>query len=307
MKKYIKLVAFFGACLCLTAFIGCNSSNEKQVQASEKVDVTKNEDSEDVKGNNKEEVSKKTNTGIKYTSFEDDERADDAKMVSEYTNGLLKATLHYPVRKDGKKVVYLTFDDGPSTTNTPKILETLDKYGVKGTFFITGQSLSKGEKPKELLKEIVQKGHAVGNHTYSHDYKYLYPNRKMNVNNIMADINKNNELMQEVLGEDFKTRVIRFPGGYWSWGERTPMKKQMVALGLENIDWNALNADAEGKKKNATELLNFTKKSVEFLGPKADNIVILMHDTYGKEETAKALPGIIEYLKGKGFEFRTIK
>lgn len=314
MKKYIKLVAFFGACLCLTAFVGCSSSNKKTVQASEKVEVTKNEKAED---DNKEEkkdsveekkeVSKEKENGIKYPSFEEDKNADDAKMVADNTNGLLKGTLHYPVRKDGKKVAYLTFDDGPSVTNTPKVLDILDKNNIKGTFFVTGKSLSMGEEPKKLLKEIVEKGHAIGNHTFSHDYKYLYPNRKMNVDNIMADLNKNDKLMKEILGDDFKTRVIRFPGGYWSWKERTPMKNKMTELGIQNIDWNALNADAEGKKKNATELLDFTKKSVEALGPNADSVVVLMHDTYGKEETVKALPGIIDYLKSKGFEFKSIK
>ena len=59
--------------------------------------------------------------------------------------------------------------------------------------------------------------------------------------------------------------------------------------------------------KNADELLQSTKDTIEVLGPNADSVVLLMHDTYGKEETVKALPQIIEYLQGKGFEFRTIK
>ena len=129
----------------------------------------------------------------------------------------------------------------------------------------------------------------------------------MNVNNIMSDINKNENLMKEVLGEDFSTKVVRFPGGYWSWQDRTPMKEKMIQEGIQNIDWNALNGDAEGKKKNADELVEFAKKSVEGLGPNADNVVVLMHDTYGKEETVKALPRIIEYLQSKGFEFKSIK
>ena len=251
------------------------------------------------------EKPKLDNSG--YLNLEEDENADSAQMVSENTNGLLTGTKTYPVRTDGKKVAYLTFDDGPSTTNTPEVLKILDKYNIKGTFFVTGNSISAGDKSKELLKQIVKNGHAIGNHTYSHDYKYLYPNRKMNVNNIMSDINKNENLMKEVLGEDFSTKVVRFPGGYWSWQDRTPMKEKMIQEGIQNIDWNALNGDAEGKKKNADELVEFAKKSVEDLGPNADNVVVLMHDTYGKEETVKALPRIIEYLQSKGFEFKSIK
>ena len=274
------------------------NSQDKEVEgSSEDKEVTGN--SEEVEGNIVD------NSG--YLSFEEDPNADDAAMVAENTKGLLNGTKHYPVRTDGKKVVYLTFDDGPSTTNTPEILDVLDRYNVKATFFTLGKSIEGNEEAKNILKETARRGHAIANHTYSHDYSYLYPNRTMNVDNIVSDIEKNNSIMKEVLGEDFSTRVIRFPGGYWSWEGRTAMKESMEQNGYYNVDWNALNKDAEGKQKNADELLQSTKETVEALGPDADSIVLLMHDTYGKEETVKALPQIIEYLQEKGFEFRTIK
>ena len=274
------------------------NSQDKEVEgSSEDKEVTGN--SEEVEGNIVD------NSG--YLSFEEDPNADDAAMVAENTKGLLNGTKHYPVRTDGKKVVYLTFDDGPSTTNTPGILDVLDRYNVKATFFILGKSIEGNEEAKNILKETAKRGHAIANHTYSHDYSYLYPNRTMNVDNIISDIEKNNSIMKEVLGEDFSTRVIRFPGGYWSWEGRTAMKEAMEQNGYYNVDWNALNKDAEGKQKNADELLQSTKETVEALGPDADSVVFLMHDTYGKEETVKALPQIIEYLQEKGFEFRTIK
>ena len=251
------------------------------------------------------ESEKLDNSG--YLSFEEDPNADDAVMVAENTKGLLNGTKHYPVRTDGKKVVYLTFDDGPSTTNTPQVLDILDKYNVKATFFVLGSSIDKNEEAKEILKEQVKRGHSIANHTYSHDYSYLYPNRVMNVDNIISDLEKSENSMKAVLGKDFSTRVIRLPGGYWSWEGRTPMKEAMEQDGYYNVDWNALDKDAEGKPKNADELLQCTKETVEALGPNADSVVLLMHDTYGKEETVKALPRIIEYLQSEGYEFRTIK
>ena len=273
---------------------------------SQDKEVVDNFEDKEVTGNSEElESNIVDNSG--YLSFEEDPNADDAAMVAENTKGLLNGTKHYPVRTDGKKVVYLTFDDGPSTTNTPGILDVLDRYNVKATFFILGQSIEGNEEAKNILKETAKRGHAIANHTYSHDYSYLYPNRTMNVDNIVSDIEKNNSIMKEVLGEDFSTRVIRFPGGYWSWEGRTAMKEAMEQNGYYNVDWNALNKDAEGKQKNADELLQSTKETVEALGPDADSVVLLMHDTYGKEETVKALPQIIEYLQEKGFEFRTIK
>ena len=271
------------------------SNNENKVE--------NNKDQSDDK--DKVEENKLDNSG--YLSFEEDPNADDAAMVAENTKGLLNGTKHYPVRTDGKKVVYLTFDDGPSTTNTPQVLDILDKYNVKATFFVLGSSIDKNEQAKEILKEEVERGHAIGNHTYSHDYSYLYPNRTMNVDNIVSDLEKSQNSMKAVLGKDFSTRVIRLPGGYWSWEGRTAMKEAMEQNGYYNVDWNALNKDAEGKPKNANELVQCTKESLEALGPNADSVVLLMHDTYGKEETVKALPQIIEYLQSQGFEFRTIK
>ncbi|MDU4883811.1 polysaccharide deacetylase family protein [uncultured Clostridium sp.] len=281
-------------------------------QDKENVQVTTNSDEEinsgdkEVTGNYQElESNILDNSG--YLSLEEDPNADDAAMVAENTKGLLNGTKQYPVRTDGKKVVYLTFDDGPSTTNTPGVLEVLDRYNVKATFFTLGKSIEANEEAKDILKETVKRGHAIANHTYGHDYSYLYPNRTMNVDNILSDLERSQNSMKAVLGQDFSTRVIRFPGGYWSWEGRTAMKEAMEQNGYYNVDWNALNKDAEGNVKNADELLQSTKDTIEVLGPNADSVVLLMHDTYGKEETVKALSQIIEYLQGKGFEFRTIK
>ncbi len=278
------------------------SNNKDQVE-NNKDQVEGNKDESNDK--NKEENNKLDNSG--YLSFEEDPNADDAVMVAENTKGLLNGSKQYPVRTDGKKVVYLTFDDGPSTTNTPQVLDVLDNYNVKATFFVLGSSIDKSEGAKDILKETVNRGHAIANHTYGHDYSYLYPNRVMNVDNILSDLDKSQNAMKAVLGQDFSTRVIRLPGGYWSWEGRTPMKEAMEQNGYYNVDWNALNKDAEGKKKNSDELVQCVKESVEVLGPNADSVVLLMHDTYGKEETVKALPRIIEYLQSQGFEFRTIK
>ena len=251
-----------------------------------------------------EELEVDSKNNVNYIKLEDDPNADDAAMVSENTKGLLNGTKNYPVRTDGKRVVYLTFDDGPSTTNTPQIL---DIFNVKATFFVLGKMLEAGNGEKDVLKDIAENGHAIANHTYGHDYAYLYPNGTMNVDNIVSDVEKNNDIMKEILGDDFSTRVIRFPGGYWSWEGRTPMRDKMIETGYCNIDWNALNEDAQGAAKTAEELVQKTKENIERLGPDADSVVLLMHDTYGKEETVKALPQIIEYLQDKGFEFRTIK
>lgn len=287
--------------ISIFATLGYNKYG-KDIYASAKTNSSKND--EDYLLNNDIKQAKDNSV---YLSLTDDPNAEDAMKVFENTEGLLKGEKQYPVRKDGKKVAYITFDDGPSTENTKNILDILDEYDIKATFFVTGSAVESNEQTKKLLKQEASRGHAIGNHTYSHDYKRLYPGNVINAKNFMDEIEKTNKVLKEVLGNDFYTRAIRFPGGYWSWDGRTQIRPLIDEKGYAIIDWNALSKDAEGKTKNASELLQCVKETTENLGPDADSVIILMHDTYGKRETVKALPNIIQYLEKKGFQFKTIK
>lgn len=243
-----------------------------------------------------------------YLPLEDDPNAEDVMEVSKNTEALLKGEKSYPVRKDGKKVAYLTFDDGPSTENTKDVISVLNKYNIKATFFVTGSAVEENDNTKELVKEIASNGNAIGNHTYSHDYDLLYSGGVIDPNAFMNEINKTNKVLKSVLGDNFKTRAVRFPGGYWSWQGRSKIRSVIDKDGYAIINWNALSKDAEGKQgKNSTELFECFKETTENLGPDADSIIVLMHDTYQKRETVKSLPAIIDYLKNKGFEFKTMK
>ena len=220
----------------------------------------------------------------------------DAKKVAEKLS-------KYDYSNNGEKIVFLTFDDGTSKTNTPEVLRILDENNVKATFFLTGSNIENGgETAKELIRQEFNSGHAIANHSYSHDFKKLYPGRYLDMNAFKEDFDKNDKLLKSVLGDNFSTRVIRCPGGYMSWKGMDELDKYLDENNMISIDWNALNADAEGKKKNSQELYNYaveTSKGKEM-------VVLLMHDTYGKEETVKALPAIIKYFKDNGYEFKTL-
>ncbi|MFQ7523403.1 MAG: polysaccharide deacetylase family protein [Terrisporobacter sp.] len=240
-----------------------------------------------------EEEKKKYTVG---TSHEGKKYSYDASVVAEKLK-------KYDYSNNGEKIVFLTFDDGTSTTNTPKVLDILKKEGVKATFFITGQNVEYGgEKARDLIKQEFNEGHAIANHSYTHDVKKLYPNRVLDIDAFKEDFEKNDKMLKEVLGKYFSTRVIRCPGGYGSWKGMEPLDEYLDENKMISIDWTSLNADAEGKKKNAKELANYAIKTSEG----KEMVVLLMHDTYGKEETVKALPAIIKYFKDNGYEFKTL-
>jgi len=235
------------------------------------------------------------------SSLENDPVADDIAFVEKYLDQQRKGQM--PDGADGKKVVYLTFDDGPSVTVTPLILDTLKAENVHATFFVVGKAVDESNTTKNLIRREVEEGNAIGNHTYTHNYKYLYPNRTVNVDNIMVSINKTNKSLKNILGDDFSTRAIRFPGGHMSWKGMKIIDAVIKEKDYHQIDWNALIKDAEGTSKNAEQLKQELIKTIQG----RQKAVVLMHDTYGKGETAKALPEIIKYLKEQGYEFRTMK
>src|SRR3712207_372777 len=171
----------------------------------------------------------------------------DAKKVWNALNA-------YDYDNGGKKEIFLTFDDGPSLTNSPNILKILKDNDVKGTFFVIGKSLKMNGAP-QILKQEFDEGHAIANHSYSHDYSILYPGRVLNMDNFTSDFAKNDKLISQALGSNFKTRVIRCPGGQISWQKTEPLDDYLISNNMASIDWNALNADAEGAKKKCRSIV----------------------------------------------------
>jgi peptidoglycan/xylan/chitin deacetylase (PgdA/CDA1 family) len=188
------------------------------------------------------------------------------------------------------KTVYLTFDDGPSIY-TKEILDILDRYGVKATFFVVNG------KQNHLMKEIVNRGHQIGLHTYTHRYDVLYKSEQA----YYDDLNKINEVVKTETGVE--TKLIRFPGGSsnaiskkYSKGLMTKLAASVTEKGYYYYDWNCTNGDAEGAK-TVTDQLRYCSKFPR----SANEIVVLMHDN--KKLTAQSLPYIIEYYKACGMEF----
>lgn len=200
--------------------------------------------------------------------------------------------------EDGEKVAYLTFDDGPTLTVTPKILDTLRRYNVKATFFQVGSLI---EENPDMARRVYDEGHLLANHSYAHNYSKLYATEE----SFITEIEKTYQLIQNVSGNENYPKVFRFPGGGYNagtWGANKQKYKEVLASkGIRYCDWNALNGDAEGGTQTAAQLLERVKSTA-----KKEDIVILMHDAAAKKTTAEALPDIIEYLISQGYAFKRL-
>ena len=247
-----------------------------------------------------DEIEESKRRELSYLSLSEDPNADDAKIVE---NALVKWNFQ---SSEGKKLAYLTFDDGPSTRVTSEVLDVLKEHNVKATFFVLGSMLEKSEDSRLALMRMVEEGHAIGNHGYCHKYEVLYPNSYVNVTAFMNDMDKSLESMRSVLGEEFGTRVLRFPGGHNSW-RTSAIDKVLTEKDYAFIDWNIVNGDAHSAVLSKDQMMNNLRKYIKKMNKNNDTIVVLMHDTDKNVNEAAFLNEAIIYLKDLGYEFRTLK
>ncbi|WP_158540632.1 polysaccharide deacetylase family protein [Romboutsia weinsteinii] len=290
---YSVIITSLAIIISITSISISYCYNRKDNDALTTDSINDNSDNPKVYNHLQNELGKHVHVGVSALGRN---YTDDALVVAQKLNASDCAN-------NGHKVVYLTFDDGVSTTSTRKVLDILRNYDVHATFFVTGVSLIEGgDRAASLLKQAFNDGHAIGNHSYSHNYKYLFPNRVLNLDNFVADYKENDKLLSKILGPSFVTRVIRCPGGRMSWQGIEALDNYTKENHIAAVDWNALNGDAEGNTKNAQELYNFAVATSQG----KELVVLLMHDDYGKQATVDALPKIIEYFKSNGYDFRTL-
>lgn len=196
------------------------------------------------------------------------------------------------------KVVFLTFDDGPSHNNTPKVLNILNSNRVKATFFIIG---TKAESNKQLIEKMKNSGMCVLPHTYSHDYKKIYKNEEAYFN----DLNQCISVIERATSKNVEP-FTRLPGGadneMGSVRVLNSIKQKLQLKGIKYLDWNVSSMDASNYYIAAKDI----KKSVIKQCKYWDIPVILMHDSETKGSTVEALQDIITYLKNEGYTFKTL-
>lgn len=200
------------------------------------------------------------------------------------------------------KIAYLTFDDGPSVENTPRVLDTLRRERIHGTFFVNAKSDSDS---LNLMKRAVTEGNAIGNHTLTHNYAKIY----RNVEAFCADFAENEDLIERATG--VRTKIMRFPGGsnngvsaqYGGQGIMPKIAAEMKRQGYVYFDWNVSSGDAAGTEVPSQRII----ENVLSQAQGKEKVIVLMHDSSVKKTSAEALPTIIQGLRQQGFSFAKLE
>lgn len=180
-----------------------------------------------------------------------------------------------------ERAVYLTFDDGPIPRVTPWVLDVLDKYGIKATFFMVGDNIRK--HPDEF-RMVVERGHRIGNHTFNH------------IRGLSYDINSYLENTEKACRMMMETNLFRPPHGYMSPKQYAELKKR-----YKIIMWDLVTRDYN-RKFNGEQILQKVKKYAR------NGSIITFHDSIKSKENLKyALPKAIEWLKEQGYEFKVFE
>lgn len=187
------------------------------------------------------------------------------------------------------KVAYLTFDDGPSA-RTADVLDVLDEYDIKATFFVITNKLD-----VDMLKRIADGGHTIGIHTHSHQYKEIYAS----IDAYLDDFDIAFTTIYEATG--VKPDIFRYPGGSinaYNRGFYQELNSEMLRRGFVFYDWNVSSGDSAPNMTSDRVYQNIVQK----VGGQ-DELIILMHDSQQKYASLRALPRVIEYLRDQGYSF----
>lgn len=270
-----------------------NHSSEKQPPAAGSAALTEEEKMEQ----RQEEGPASERETKQYLAIKDD---DTLPSYAKKYPGLYADAVDEPNTLSDEKVCYLTFDDGPSDTNTPKILDILKKENVKATFFVVTSEID--EKEQAILQRILDEGHTLCIHANEHRYSELYASTEA----YLDDFAKAYDKIYELTG--YRVQGFRFPGGsngqVNTQGCYDDIVTEMTRRGFEYYDWNAYAHDAENGGYTPAEMAEKALHEIDICS--RNDVMLLMHDTYGKEKTVDALQQIITQLKARGIKMLPI-
>ncbi|MCL6611032.1 MAG: polysaccharide deacetylase [Peptococcaceae bacterium] len=212
-----------------------------------------------------------------------------------------------------KKIAYLTFDDGPNSDYTEKILDILRRKKVKASFMVVGKNV---ELNPAVLQRTLADGHAVINHTYSHDYNTIYRSPEA----FLADLDRSNKIIMQFTGRP--VMFFRAPGGPDKLGPEFISK--LRSRGYISVGWNISAVDSDPRGVSARQVYDNIVSGLERVERLKLSPIILMHDgtqlatttakpgsplaayIQNREATLEALPAIIDHFRSKGYTFAVV-
>lgn len=230
------------------------------------------------------QVQDGTETNIITETAENPDSADGAATAD--SDHLAQQPLRENEETDDMISVYLTFDDGPSA-ETGRILDILKEYNVKATFFVIGKT---DENSVKAYQRIVEEGHTLGMHSYSHQYAQVYASQEA----FEDDLTSLQDYLFSITG--MESTFYRFPGGSSNKVSKIPMSDLIQCLKERNItyfDWNVSSGDASGTQLSSQTIINNVMNGINGAHK---NYVVLFHDSAAKKTTVDALPEIIEQI-----------
>lgn len=301
-KTIAVIIALLFVAICAAVSVGVvihgihSLSDEKTVSVSREMAQAREARTKKKQETKAERPAKDVKTTKRSTEKKTTKKtATTTKKTTTAKKTTKKSTKKTTVKADGSKVIYLTFDDGPGPY-TDKLLDILDEYDVKATFFVTGVY----SKYQGCIAKEARAGHAVGVHSYSHEYSQIYRSESA----YWADFNRMNDIVQKQTGRP--TTLFRFPGGSsntvsrkYNEGIMTRLTKQAKEKGLTYVDWNVYDGDA-GETTSSNQVYKNIISGVK----NQKKSVVLCHDV--KSYTVNAMPKTIRWCLDHGYTFEVL-
>lgn len=301
IKKVIIFIAIAFACFIvifsssLISYKVINKDNESKALAvtdGNKSDENKASENSNIK--KEESVNQAVNNDNQFKIQKHDVEKIKAKFVPNPNDNAKEDIKN--IYFSTEKQVFLTFDDGPSKTVTPQILDILKQENVPATFFVLGYRV---ELLPELVKRAFEEGHYIANHGYSHKYDAIYETPESTWNEY---VQCEQSIKNALQNQDYNSYLFRFPGGS-SGGKYENVKRSARDIFEQNkiayTNWNALTGDAAGAVTKEAQLQSMIE-SIEG----DDSVILLMHDAGDKQVTVETLPEIIKYFRDQGYVFK---
>ena len=281
---FLILSLIFIVTISITAIFVKKIYQEKIIPVNEKIAIYEKLEKKENK------IDKKIQNEIRESKNIQKQTKENQNTKQELEKKLNKYQVTY-----NKKVIYLTFDDGPSEY-TMDILNTLDKYNIKATFFVTCS-----DNLENISKEIIKRGHTIALHTCTHKYSYVYSSDEA----YFEDLNNISNLVYKYTG--IKSKYVRLPGGSsntvsraYNLGIMSRLSSSLHEKGYKYYDWNIDSNDAGG----ANSEQEYSNVIGALQNSDRDINMVLMHDT--KVSTKDSLDGIIKDALNLGYTFSNI-